>query len=295
MKLVDIMKIYLKHKTQNVIDIKSLTAMEYLDFEGKYKDYQESHNFWEMCYVERGSITLFLNGEEKSISEGEMIIIPPDKTHSYYSEKGNLSKAFVVCFECFSQPLKSLSGVLIKLQDEFKECINKIVSEYKNTFFMNEDDVLEELEVSSFGGQQIIILQLEYMFICLIRNLTENKNHKVVFLSEERFYQDLVDIVIDYFNKNIERNISIKEICRKVNYSSSFLCKTFKEQTGETLLGYFNKLKMEEAKRLLKETDLSLSAISARLGFSDAKYFGAMFKRIEKMPPSVYREKENVK
>ena len=48
------MKTYLKHKIQNVIDIKSLFALEYLDFEGKYKNYVESHGFWEICYIEKG-------------------------------------------------------------------------------------------------------------------------------------------------------------------------------------------------------------------------------------------------
>jgi len=41
------MKTYLRHKVLNVVDIKELTAIEYLDFEGKYKEYVEKHDFWE--------------------------------------------------------------------------------------------------------------------------------------------------------------------------------------------------------------------------------------------------------
>ena len=48
------MKTYLRHRISNVVDVKELIVFEYLDFEGKYKDYSESHDFWELCYVEKG-------------------------------------------------------------------------------------------------------------------------------------------------------------------------------------------------------------------------------------------------
>ena len=51
-----LMKTYLRHKIQNVVDIKGLVALEYLDFEGKYGDYVESHDFWEIVYIDRGQI-----------------------------------------------------------------------------------------------------------------------------------------------------------------------------------------------------------------------------------------------
>ena len=55
------MKTYLRHKSLNVIDIKELIALEYLDFEGTYKDYVEKHDFWEICYVKKGSISVRFN------------------------------------------------------------------------------------------------------------------------------------------------------------------------------------------------------------------------------------------
>ena len=52
------MKTYLRHKSMNVIDIKELAALEYLDFEGKYGNYEEKHTFWELCYVVKGEAEL---------------------------------------------------------------------------------------------------------------------------------------------------------------------------------------------------------------------------------------------
>ena len=57
------MKTYLRHKSMNVIDIKELAALEYLDFEGKYGNYEEKHTFWELCYVVKGEAELVLGKE----------------------------------------------------------------------------------------------------------------------------------------------------------------------------------------------------------------------------------------
>ena len=119
----------------------------------------------------------------------------------------------------------------------------------------------------------MILLQLEYLLIDLIRQLSSKKDSQLVILREEEFYADLVGIVIHYFEENLSSKLSLEDICEKVNYSRSFICKTFKEQTGETLFTCFNRMKIDEARRLLRETDLSVTEIAAMLGFSELKYF----------------------
>ncbi len=285
------MKKYLKHKIFNVIDIKELTALEYLDFEGKYRNYVEKHNFWEICYVEDGEIMLSLENNSLKLLKHSITFIPPDTTHSYYSKKGNKSRVFVICFECLSVPMKSLGETSFVLNDRLQSCMEEIIYEYKNTFYMNENELIEVLPTPNFGGQQAIILQMEYLFINLIRKLSTDNNPEIIFFNEESFYAELVDVIIGFLNENISEKLSLDEICNKVKYSKSFVCKTFKEQTGETLFSYFNRIKIEKAKILLKESNLTLSGISNELGFSEAKYFGAMFKKYEGISPSCYREK----
>ncbi len=283
------MKTYLRHKIHNVIDIKGLTALEYLDFAGKYKNYEEKHDFWELCYVESGDVTLTLEGNGVILKSGDIIFIPPEKTHIYDSDLSRKSSAFVVCFETFSYAIKALGGMSFSLDDALIDCLNKIIAECSHTFFMNDKDHLAVLPNPNFGGQQAIILQLEYLIICLLRRLSSEKNPEVVFLNKDDFYAKLSGIIIEYLRSNINAKLSLSDICRKMYYSKSFLCKTFKEQTGETLFSYFNRLKIEEARKLLEETDLSATAISQELGFTDVKYFGSLFKKTVGMTPLEYK------
>lgn len=284
------MKTYLRHKIHNVISIKELAAMEYLDFVGKYKDYVDKHNFWEMCYVQSGEILLNLEGEQIPLKAGDVVFVPPEKNHVYTSQPKTQSSAFVVCFETFSYDIKTLGGMVFALDAGLEDCVHKIIDEYTNTFCMNEKEHLEVLKSPNFGGQQSIILLLEYMIIQLLRRLSVEKNPDVIFLNKDDFYAKLTDIIIDYFRTNVNSKLSLTDVCNKVNYSRSFLCKVFKAQTGETLSSYFNRLKIQESQKLLDETNMSITDISKELAFTDVKYFGSLFKKIVGMTPSEYKK-----
>ncbi len=283
------MKTYLRHRIFNVIDVKELIALEYLDFEGKYKNYVEKHDFWELCYVEKGEIGFVCEGKTRKLAEGEIVLIEPNRSHSYFSENGNKNKTFVICFACSSQALKPLGGAFFTATKEQIDCLGKIIEECKHTFYMNDSDLLQSVPAPNFGGQQAILIHLEYLLICLLRRLSVSEDLGVVFLREEEFYEDLVKIIIRFFQEHVGEKLSLEDICKKVNYSRSFLCRTFKAQMGETLFSYFNRLKIEEAKRMLKETDFTVVSISRELGFSEVKYFGSLFKRLVGVSPIVYR------
>lgn len=88
------MKTYLRHRIRNVIDIKELIALEFLDFEGKYRNYEESHDFWELCFVAVGEISVRIEDKDIPLAQNHLILISPNKKHAYHSEAGNQNKAF---------------------------------------------------------------------------------------------------------------------------------------------------------------------------------------------------------
>ena len=284
------MKTYLRHRSLNVVDVKELIALEYLDFEGKYKDYSEKHDFCELCFVMHGELTLTMEDASIPLTKNQLVFIEPNTLHSYFSASGNQSSAFVICFECPSGAVRSLSGRRVALTPSQQYCITKIIEESKATFRTNEKDLLELLSMPSFGGQQAIILLIEYLLIDLIRESSAEKNPGIVFLNGENFYTDLVELIKRYLERNIGKRLTLDDVSKKFNYSRSFICKIFKEETGESLITYFNKIKIEEAKKLLCESDRRAAEISELLGFSEPKYFGAIFKKQVGISPAAYRE-----
>lgn len=285
------MKTYLRHKITNVIDVKGLVALEYLDFEGKYKEYTEKHDFYELCYVERGAVSLLLEDREIQLSSGSVILISPNAKHTYSSREGNISRAFVTCFECQSHMLKFISDNEMRVQEGGRYCIEQIISEGSGTFHTDTDGQLQVIRSANFGGQQAIILQLEFLLIGLLRQKLSERKSGLVLLSGESYYTDLVEVIVNYLRSNISRRLTLADICSHFNYSRSFLCRIFKEQKGIPLFAYFTEMKVEEACRLLGDTDYKIVEISEALGFSEPKYFGSVFRAQMGISPTEYREK----
>ena len=70
--------------------------------------------------------------------------------------------------------------------------------------------------------------------------------------------------------------------------NKTIICKSFKEAYGDTVINYINKLRIKNAKKLMRQGELNLTQLSARVGFSSIHYFSKLFKGYEKMSPSEY-------
>lgn len=76
-----------------------------------------------------------------------------------------------------------------------------------------------------------------------------------------------------------------------VNISKYYFCRQFKERTGLTIMNYVLKTRIILAKNELKKTELSISEISQKYGFSSVSYFCRVFKEEERCSPLQYRKR----
>lgn len=96
---------------------------------------------------------------------------------------------------------------------------------------------------------------------------------------------------IKYINENIASDIDIKDICSAVNISKYYFCRQFKAHTGLTVMKYILKTRIALAKSELKKTNLSITEISEKYGFSSISYFCRVFKEEEHCSPLQYRKR----
>ncbi|MCK5200971.1 MAG: helix-turn-helix transcriptional regulator, partial [Spirochaetales bacterium] len=89
--------------------------------------------------------------------------------------------------------------------------------------------------------------------------------------------------------KKGDSRFSLQEICNDVFLSVSQFSLLFKEGTGKTFIEYLTLCRMEEAKKLLKTTDLKSYEIAEKTGFTDPRYFSIIFKKTIGLTPMEYR------
>ncbi|MCL2763241.1 MAG: helix-turn-helix domain-containing protein [Treponema sp.] len=94
--------------------------------------------------------------------------------------------------------------------------------------------------------------------------------------------------------ENYNKKISLKEIAAVSGLSAPYFSTVFKDEMGENFSNYLNRIRIEKASAMLKETDSSISGISAVCGFEDQSWFSKIFKKYTGLNPCTYRKNNGV-
>ena len=96
--------------------------------------------------------------------------------------------------------------------------------------------------------------------------------------------------VLNFVEQHINEKIRVQDIAQALKVNRSYLSVQFKKETGMNINDFINKVKVEEAKRLMETSDRSITEIAALLSFSSQSYFQTVFKKFTGMTPKTYRE-----
>jgi two-component system response regulator YesN len=103
--------------------------------------------------------------------------------------------------------------------------------------------------------------------------------------------ENIVSKATHYLEEHYRRDISLDEVSREVNINPYYFSKRFKEETGVNFIDYLTGIRIKKAKELLADPALSIKEICTMSGYSDPNYFSRIFKKVENITPSDYREK----
>jgi two-component system, response regulator YesN len=100
-----------------------------------------------------------------------------------------------------------------------------------------------------------------------------------------------VERATEFIRANLHREISLDDVASHLSFTSGYLAHIFKKATGQTVVEYIYRLKMERAAELLCDPDAKIASIAGALGYGDRRYFSELFRRHFNCTPSQYREK----
>ncbi|GLX71406.1 helix-turn-helix domain-containing protein [Paenibacillus glycanilyticus] len=98
-----------------------------------------------------------------------------------------------------------------------------------------------------------------------------------------------VKVCREYIYAHLYEEITVDQLAELCGLNSGYLMHLFKKETGQTLTGYMQKQRIEEAKKLLQMTGDTISSIGSRLGFYDQAHFIKVFKKHAGVTPKFYR------
>lgn len=286
---------YYRYKAENLINIKNIVTVHDFTFDKDFVSRPESHDFWEMVYVDRGNIFYTRDGEKSEANAGEIIFHSPNVEHTHSADGKDPSRVVIISFGCKSAAMNYFRNYNGKLSARLKKYVFEILSESGKIFDLKSTDPdtkkMPLLPSAPAGGLQILKNTLELFLIYLLERDTERTDPPVVFLPQSDKHEPVSARLKKLLAEGLYDGITIDDLCEKTHYSRSYLFREFKKATGQGIIEYYNVLKIEEAKKLLRSTDLSVTEISDRLGYDTSGYFCRQFKFRTGETPLKYKKR----
>lgn len=129
------------------------------------------------------------------------------------------------------------------------------------------------------------------IFSELVLFMLESKDKIVRKQIAEKAGNKKIQSSLEYINANFKKPISASDAARESCLSVSRFIHLFKEECGIGFSEYLTALRIDEAKRMLVETDMKIFNIASYCGYAGQSYFGLVFKKATGMPPASYRRK----
>ncbi|MDF2720756.1 MAG: hypothetical protein K0Q59_431 [Paenibacillus sp.] len=251
-----------------------------------------SHNFHHLLYVTGGSGTMVAEGVSYTMRENDMYIVAPGTSHSFVSDP-----ASPLCTLEVKTLVNNLQLETYMAQLPFK----MIVPHVKLKLIM--EAMLEEAVHGRPQYKEIITVQFMELVMNLLRfwrmeeqrggtcadrlESGEGKPHLQIGKAGEG--EDVASLVLNYFHEHYERKIVLKDVARRFMVSDAHLCRAFVERYEIPPMQYLNNWRLKKAKELLANTELSITEISAKVGFQSVHYLSRRFTAKEQMTPLQYR------
>lgn len=108
-------------------------------------------------------------------------------------------------------------------------------------------------------------------------------------------YSWIVQKIMEYIDEHIENpDLSVQEIADNVSLSSAYISILFKKEVQINLKQYISNIRMEKAKKMLRNECYKITEIAQKCGYANANYFSRAFHKSEEMTPVEYREKADL-
>lgn len=140
--------------------------------------------------------------------------------------------------------------------------------------------------VDKFCGHEIAVRTAKSLLVDMPR--THQSGYAVLPLSRPHSDRQIREAET-FIQRNLARDLSIEALASRVNMSPRTFIRRFKEATGQLPGKYMQALRISMAKEMLEDGARSIQAVSTTVGYDDAAYFRALFKRLTGMTPAQYR------
>jgi len=234
----------------------------------------ERHPYWELTYMDVGSMICTVDGRKYELKKGDMMFFAPMQYHAQSGTGGEPLAFLTVTFEVSRGDLKLLADRILHADADMYRTMKLILSEYR--------------EDSMYSGEMILSALMQALILSLRSLRRETIGGAVPSSLADKTKNDIVRRCMQIIDENLESRITLELLARKVCVSTSYVSKLFRSETGMGVSIFIRERRLERAKELIRSGKYTITQISDMMGFCSVTYFSTEFKKKFGMTPSDY-------
>lgn len=225
------------------------------------------HRSLEIVYVKDGNMQVTINNKAYMLKKDQAMIILPYETHSFLSTGYSDSYTCVFSHEFVTAFDNMISG---------KALTNPVLD------ITSESNIFLLKKIFDENSSKLELKGALYLFCAEFLS-----NSSLTDISKMDY--ELLHKVLNYVQENYTNNISLKEIAKDLNYSYTYLSKYINNFLGISFADFINEHRISYAISLLNNTDLSITDISFKCGYSNVRSFNRNFIKLVHKTPTEYK------
>jgi len=244
------------------------------------------HTEYELILCKKVSGTAYIGNYTESFVEGDVFLIGSNVPHCFNKtyEKQNAS-AVVIHFN--KKILENVADGYVPIDNLLSKSMCGIkIKEKKDIQYLGE--FIEKINKSK-GLREFINLFECLDYITKIKNLSTLTSEPLIDINNSN--SNRIKLVYDYTINSFQNKITLADVAKKVKMSVPAFCKFFKQTTQKTYVQYLNETRIENACKLLHDTEMSVSEIALNCGYNTHVNFHKQFLKVKNIQPFAYRQK----
>ncbi len=248
------------------------------------------HSFWELFFVQEGALSIECETASYKLHENQALIIPPNVYHNSKPLPHAVKKSIFFTFEK-------------RKSSNEEQLFNEVYSVFDGCGFHKIEDgsyigillgmILENLFTDKTGKLWRIranVTELIFHIFDSIKNGATHTRGNTLKQNTYWVYKYEIDRLLDSYYTN---DVSLDLLSEKLFISPQSITRIISAVYGKSFNELKLELKMRNAKRLLRETELNIADIAREIGYSSVRGFLSAFQKYESCTPSEYRAKKN--
>lgn len=255
------------------------------------------HPVFHFIYITEGRGEFEINGSVSQAEPGYLYIIHPNEWHAFSGSEEeplcDLESTFLLLDACGQPAVLNYFDVIeqgrhVVLPPALRGAPLVVPPEYRPLLVEGFERIIDA-KTSFFSKEYLSVLLLELLArseeIIMRMNGPElaQPSHSLdsVHTTASRLKSCL--------HNCLDKPVTLRELADTVHLTPNYLCRLFKEYLGETPMSYLQRIRLQEARRLLTHTDLPIAAISEKLCYEEPSYFARLFRKRYGISPTEYR------